>query len=67
MGRIRVGTPQVRQDAPSHIEGVPEGNAPERTQPGHNADGTVDARRSTGINDRKRNPILPIMPNIPPG
>lgn len=67
MGRIRVGQPQVRQDAPSHIEGVSQGNAPERSNAGHNPDGTVDARRSTGINASKRNPILSIMPNLPPG
>lgn len=67
MGRIRVGKPQISQDAPSHIEGIVEGNSAKKHHVGHHADGTVDAQRSTGINYRKRNPILPIMPNIPPG
>jgi hypothetical protein len=69
MAEIRVGTPDVRPDAPSHITGVHQGNkkgAYER-QVGHHGDGTADARRSTGIQPKKHNPILPIMPNLPPG
>jgi hypothetical protein len=35
-------------------------------QPGHNADGTVTAARSTGINPKAHEPIDPRMPNLPP-
>jgi hypothetical protein len=69
MAEIRVGKPDVRPDAPSHILGVHQGNkkgAYER-QIGHHPDGTADARRSTGIQPKKHDPILPIMPNLPPG
>ena len=70
MGNIRVGKPDTRPDAPSHVSGVHQGNQgsqePE-SQPGHHPDGTVDARRSTGINPKRHDPILPIMPNLPPG
>jgi hypothetical protein len=34
---------------------------------GYHEDGTADSRRSTGIRPKKRDPILPIMPNLPPG
>jgi hypothetical protein len=30
-------------------------------------DGTADARRSTGIRPSDHDPILPVMPNLPPG
>lgn len=66
MERIKVGKPDVKPDLPSHVKGVPQGNQ-ESKQPGHHEDGTVDARRSTGINPKKHDPILPIMPNLPPG
>ena len=66
MAKIRVGTPDVAIDASSHIDGVEEGNAPKR-QAGFHDDGTVDARRSTGINPRTHDPISPSMPNLPPG
>jgi hypothetical protein len=48
---------------------VPQGNAVggyER-QRGHHPDGTADARRSTGIQPRKHDPVVDAMPNIPPG
>jgi hypothetical protein len=68
MARIRVGKPDVRPDDPSHVAGVPQGNAgPFDAQPGHHRDGTADSRRSTGINPGKRDPILDAMPNLPPG
>lgn len=68
MGRIRVGTPDVAQDAPTHVDGVRGGNqGPYDEQPGHHADGTADARRSTGIEPKRHDPILPVMPNLPPG
>jgi hypothetical protein len=69
MGRIRVGKPDVRPDTPSHVKGVEQGNekGSYKHQMGHHADGTADARRSTGIGPKKHNPILKIMPNWPPG
>jgi len=68
MGEIRVGKPDVKPDAPSHTKGVAQGNKGAcGRQPGHHADGTADARRSTGIAPGSHNPILPIMPNLPPG
>jgi hypothetical protein len=65
---IRVGRPDVRLDAPSHVKGVEQGNAVGNyeKQRGHHADGTADARRSTGVAPRRHEPILPTMPNIPP-
>lgn len=68
MGTIRVGTPHVRPDTPSHVEGMRQGNeGPYIAQPGHYMDGTSDARRSTGIHWKGHNPILDSMPNISPG
>jgi hypothetical protein len=68
MAEIRVGEPDVALDAPSHVKGVAEGNAKGGydKEAGHNADGTADARRSTGVNPKAHNPILPVMPNLPP-
>ena len=69
MAEIRVGKPDVAPDTPSHTKGVPEGNqtGAYEKQVGHHKDGTADARRSTGVLPKKKNPILPIMPNLPPG
>jgi hypothetical protein len=69
MAEIRVGKPDVKPDTPSHTKGVKEGNrkGSYSRQAGHYKDGTADARRSTGVSPKKHNPILPIMPNLPPG
>jgi hypothetical protein len=69
MARIKLGKPDVRPDATAHTKGVPQGNAPGAyaKQVGHHADGTADARRSTGVAPRRHDPILPTMPNLPPG
>ena len=58
----------VKPDAPSHVPGIREGNAPGSWErmPGHLADGGVSARRSTGVNPRGAEPIDPRMPNLPP-
>jgi len=66
---IRVGKPDVRIDAPSHVTGVEQGNAVGNyeKQKGHHADDTADARRSTGVAPGRHDPILPSMPNLPPG
>lgn len=68
MSEIRVGKPDVKPDALAHARGVPQGNSGRfDAQPGHHADGTADARRSTGITPGKHDPVLSSMPNIPPG
>jgi len=69
MAEIRVGKPDVRPDTPCHVRGVHQGNAKHayEKQIGHHPDGTADARRSTGVNPRKHDAILPVMPNLPPG
>jgi hypothetical protein len=67
MGRIRVGKPDVAVDEATHVYGIHAGNeGPTSGQPGHHADGTCDARRSTGILPKKHDAILKIMPNLPP-
>lgn len=69
MAQIRVGKPDVAPDTPAHTNGVEEGNrkGAYEKQVGHKADGTADARRSTGVSPKKHDAILPIMPNLPPG
>ncbi|MDF4252521.1 MULTISPECIES: hypothetical protein [unclassified Streptomyces] len=68
MGRIRVGQPHVEPDTPTHVRGIRQGNeGPGDRQPGHHEDGTADARRSTGVQGKKHNAIMKIMPNISPG
>lgn len=68
MSGIRVGKADVAPDTPSTVRGINRGNeGPYEKQPGHHKDGTADARRSTGILPSKHNPILKIMPNLPPG
>jgi hypothetical protein len=66
---IRVGKPDVAPDTTAHVKGVRQGNQgrSHRFQVGHHKDGSADARRSTGVRPKKENPILSIMPNLPPG
>lgn len=66
MAEIRVGKPDVEIDVSAHTSGVEQGNS-RKKQAGFHGDGTADARRSTGIQPSKHDPILPIMPNLPPG
>ena len=72
-----MGKPDVKVDAPSHTPGVAQGNAPGGTaaDPGLIETGEIGAgrpsmkstaRKSTGINAEKRNPIDPNSPNLPP-
>ncbi|GAA2804602.1 hypothetical protein [Saccharopolyspora taberi] len=65
---IRVGKPDTTRDAPAHVAGVPQGNSVGhyQRQPGHHADGTSTARRSTGIGAKHHEPVLPSMPNLSP-
>ncbi|HEY8371269.1 MAG TPA: hypothetical protein VIL00_00860 [Pseudonocardiaceae bacterium] len=68
MSDINTGRPQTEPSAPSHIPGVHEGNAEGgyEKQPGHLPDGRSTARRSTGVNADRRDPIDPSMPNLSP-
>lgn len=77
MANIRVGRPDTTHDAPAHTPGVAQGNAPggTRAEPGLIETGETGAgrptmrstaRKSTGINAEKRNPIDPNSPNLPP-
>ncbi|HZP40402.1 MAG TPA: hypothetical protein VFD84_02700 [Candidatus Binatia bacterium] len=63
-----VGRPAVSPSWPAHTKGVREGNARGAYgwEKGHLKDGRSTARRSTGINWRRRNPIDPKMPNLSP-
>lgn len=65
---ITVGRPEARPDVTAHVAGVRRGNDPcdAERQPGHLPGHRATARRSTGIDDRSRNPVLPDMPNLPP-
>ena len=67
-GSIRTGKPKVDPTALTHVPGVRSGNkkGSYRQEPGHLPDGRSTARRSTGINDKERDPILPEMPNLSP-
>jgi hypothetical protein len=74
---IRVGKPDTKQDASAHTPGVRQGNEPGGIEgdPGLYPAGEYGvgrpgakstARKSTGINPEKRNPIDPNSPNLPP-
>ncbi|MEW2630867.1 hypothetical protein AB0903_04220 [Streptomyces sp. NPDC048389] len=65
---ITVGKPDVKPDAMAHIKGVRRGNhhGLGKHQAGHRTGDTSSARRSTGINAKHREPIMPDMPNLSP-
>ena len=65
---IQIGRARAKPTTPTHVRGTRGGNDPgnyERS-PGHLPDGCSTARRSTGINAKKRDPILGTMPNLSP-
>jgi hypothetical protein len=66
---IKVGKAQVSHDKPAHVKSVSRGNATGNYEkmPGHLPDGRSTAERSTGINPKAHDPILPAMPNLSPG
>jgi hypothetical protein len=68
IANIRVGKPDVDPETPSHVKGVRSGNAggkqPGIVTAGDGARG--NARRSTGINAKHRDPIDPRMPKLSP-
>jgi hypothetical protein len=65
---LKTGKADTKHDAPAHVRGINQGNRPGNTekQPGHEPDGRVSARRSTGVNAKAHEPIDPRMPNLPP-
>ena len=77
MADLRVGKPDTTPDAPSHVQGVSQGNESGGTEQdldhehtGERRAGRVQAkakaRRSTGINPGSREPIHPDSPTLPP-
>jgi hypothetical protein len=66
---IKVGKADVSHDKPGHVRGVKQGNATGNYEkmPGHLPDGRSTALRSTGVNPKAHDPILPAMPNLSPG
>lgn len=65
---LRIGKPDVKQDAPSHTPGIKAGNdlGSYEKSAGHKPDGRSTAERSTGINAKGMEPIDPSMPNLSP-
>ena len=67
--RLSLGKRNPSPAKPTHVKGTRMGNSTGNyeSQPGHLPDGRSTARRSTGINPGKRDPIDPRMPNLSPG
>ena len=68
IGGIRIGRADIDPTIASHVRGVTGGNQPGRYDraPGHLRDGRSTARRSTGINPERSDPVLPEMPGLSP-
>jgi hypothetical protein len=68
MAKRRIGKPQTKHDAPTHVRGVKQGNATGNYEKsvGHLPDGRSTAERSTGISPSKHGPIDSRMPNLSP-
>jgi hypothetical protein len=65
---IKIGAPDVKQDAPAHTPGIKQGNSVgnyER-QAGHLADGRRTAEAATGVDPDRHGPIDPAMPGLTP-
>jgi hypothetical protein len=62
---LKVGKPDVAQDAPAHTPGIYAGNEPD-TQRGILPDGRRTAEAATGIDPQSRQPIDPRMPTLTP-
>ena len=65
---INTGKPDTTQDAPTHVDGVNQGNSVGNyeKQVGHLPDGKRTAASATGINPSMHGPIDKRMPNLPP-
>ena len=71
VANIRVGKPDVKPWAASHVPGVYQGNYPHPTERSRGIDdkglyATSDARRSTGIRAGAHDVIDPRMPKLSP-
>jgi hypothetical protein len=68
MARIAVGKAAVKPDRTAHVRGVRQGNrkGSYRKTPGLLPGGRSTARRSTGVNPGRRDPVMPGMPNLSP-
>jgi hypothetical protein len=72
IANVRVGEPDVKPSAPSHVRGVFEGNYPHLIQRGKGIREVGPDRavakpgRSTGIRPKDHEPIDPRMPKLTP-
>lgn len=68
IANIRVGQARVTPDKPSHVEGIRSGNnrGGRYADPGYQGNDKWNARRSTTINPKHRQPIDPRSPVLPP-
>jgi hypothetical protein len=72
VANIRVGKPDVKPSAPSHVRGVFQGNHPHTSQRNKGIEAEQEeraegsARRSTGIRPDDHEVIDPRMPKISP-
>ncbi|HEY3628398.1 MAG TPA: hypothetical protein VGL00_19075 [Terracidiphilus sp.] len=59
--------PKTKPDSPAHVPGTHRGEewARWKTEPGRETEAST-ARNATGINAKKREPIDPRMPHLPP-
>jgi hypothetical protein len=66
---IRVGPARIKPTSPTHVPGMRIGNEVGHYEKshGHLPDGRSTARRSTGIDPERHNPISSQMPNLSPG
>jgi hypothetical protein len=66
--KLPFGSQNPKPDKPTHVKGTNQGNSTGNydSMPGHLPDGRSTAKRSTGINPGKREPIDPRMPNLSP-
>jgi hypothetical protein len=68
VAEVKTGKEHTGMDKPTHVKGIKSGNSVGNyeSQPGHNADGTSTAARSTGVGSGSSEPIDPSMPNLSP-
>jgi hypothetical protein len=68
MANLKVGRPDTKPDAPSHIAGIYQGNAKGNyeSQDGMLPDGRRTAESVTGIDAKHHGPIDKRMPCLPP-
>lgn len=68
MANLKVGTPDVTPDLPSHTEGVNQGNSKGNyeKQAGMLPDGRRTPEAVTGVDPPAHGPIVESMPSLPP-